>query len=385
MTDKVTLYDPQGQGKRIGGRRHRDESMATRPPRPSRSRPSWAMRSTTFPACPALAKTAAKLIKQYGSVEELVKHSQELSPKMRENVWRRPSYSHLAQLVTLRCDVPSNLDLEKCRFRGVNCDALRKHLIELGFTNLLKRVGGVPEAPIPEPVKCKPEEDFSTDLFGDANEPAARSRRQESSPDPKTHCADCNYRLVNTAEQFEQFSPNWRNKPNSPSTPRPMPSARVQQHRRHELLLEEGTGYYLPVAGPAGGEVLPLQPDPRRAQADPRKPRHRQVGHNLKYDPLVMRKRRPHARPQDGFHDRRLPARRQPRPYGIDRLAAQVFGIRKIPSGTDQYRPAPDLHRRRSASIVSPATPVRTRISACGSAKLRRAIHPSTADRQAAR
>ena len=152
VSDKVVLYDPQGEGK---------TTTAADIERDCGYPPSKAIEIQTLmgdnidnvPGVPGVGeKTAAKLIRQYGSVEEIVKHASELTPKLRDNVLASADVLAISRkLVTLRCDVPLNIDLQTCRFDGVNCQGLRKHFEELGFTNLLKRIGVLPEAPAPTP------------------------------------------------------------------------------------------------------------------------------------------------------------------------------------------------------------------------------------------
>src|SRR2546421_407686 len=82
-------------------------------------------------------KTALKLIKQYGSAENVLAHVEELKGKMKENFERFGDRIPVArQLVTLKTDVEFEFDSENCRFVGLNVEALRKHLAECGFYSL---------------------------------------------------------------------------------------------------------------------------------------------------------------------------------------------------------------------------------------------------------
>src|SRR5439155_14494656 len=87
-------------------------------------------------------KTAAKLVKKYGSADAVLKHLDELTPKMRENFEKYGNRLPVSRsLVTLKDDVEMEFDPEVCRFNGVNKQALRSHLLALGFQGLLKRIG----------------------------------------------------------------------------------------------------------------------------------------------------------------------------------------------------------------------------------------------------
>ncbi|MDB5294564.1 MAG: polymerase, partial [Phycisphaerales bacterium] len=91
-------------------------------------------------------KTAAKLIKKYGSADAVLAHVDELTPKMRENFKAHGDRMAMARrLVTLDRHVQFDWSVEACKYAGLNADGLRKHLQELNFTNLLRRTeaGGV--------------------------------------------------------------------------------------------------------------------------------------------------------------------------------------------------------------------------------------------------
>src|SRR5687768_16143001 len=86
-------------------------------------------------------KTAARLIRRYGKAEEILKHLDELTPKLRENFEKNAHVLPMSrQLVTLRRDVDFKFDTEACAFQGLNLPAMRPHLEALGFTSLMKRL-----------------------------------------------------------------------------------------------------------------------------------------------------------------------------------------------------------------------------------------------------
>jgi DNA polymerase-1 len=76
-------------------------------------------------------KTAVKLIKKYGSADAVLKHLDELTPKMRQNFAEHGKNLEMARrLVTLKRDVEFDWDAERCKYTGLNLDGLRKHLQE---------------------------------------------------------------------------------------------------------------------------------------------------------------------------------------------------------------------------------------------------------------
>ena len=88
-------------------------------------------------------KTAAKLINEYGSVAGVLENADKLTPKLKENVLAFASeLERTRTLVTLRTDVEFDFDAAACEFTGLDTDALREHLSELGFKSLIARLGG---------------------------------------------------------------------------------------------------------------------------------------------------------------------------------------------------------------------------------------------------
>jgi DNA polymerase-1 len=133
-------------------------------------------------------KTAVKLIKQYGSAAAVLDHLDDLTPKLRENFQTfAPEIDKTRRLVTLEKNVEIDFDPQKCRFVGLNIPALKKHLAELNFTSLLKRLGG------DEP----PPAQFSESLFGGEAKPVEGPAAQTA--------ADSQYHLVHTQELFAAF------------------------------------------------------------------------------------------------------------------------------------------------------------------------------------
>ena len=69
--------------------------------------------SDNIPGVPGIGpKTAQKLIATYGSMENLLEHTNELKGKQKENLETFRDQALLSkELVTIKCDVPLSLDL----------------------------------------------------------------------------------------------------------------------------------------------------------------------------------------------------------------------------------------------------------------------------------
>lgn len=86
-------------------------------------------------------KTAAEMIKKFGSVEEIYKHLDQLSPaiskKMTDGYEEAVRSKHLVTIVT---DVPITLDLEACKISDYDQKGAIRLFEELGFKSLIKKL-----------------------------------------------------------------------------------------------------------------------------------------------------------------------------------------------------------------------------------------------------
>jgi DNA polymerase-1 len=95
-----------------------------------------------IPGIPGIgAKTATKLLKQFGTVEELVKNTDQLKGKQKENVENFAEQGLLSkELATIKIDVPVDFVEEELRYDGFDEEKLRAIFTELEFRTLSKRV-----------------------------------------------------------------------------------------------------------------------------------------------------------------------------------------------------------------------------------------------------
>lgn len=101
-----------------------------------------------IPGIPGIGpKTASKLIKQYGSVEELVKNCDDLKGKQKENVMNFCDQGLLSkELATIHINVPIAFDENELKVEEPNEEKLKALFEELEFRTLMRRVFGTPEA-----------------------------------------------------------------------------------------------------------------------------------------------------------------------------------------------------------------------------------------------
>jgi DNA polymerase-1 len=98
--------------------------------------------SDNLPGVPGVGeKTAAKLIATYGTLEELYRHLDELSPRQRERLEAaRDQVFHNREMMRLRRDVPVEVDVERLRIGGFDPEALRQLFQQLEFRSLYPRL-----------------------------------------------------------------------------------------------------------------------------------------------------------------------------------------------------------------------------------------------------
>ena len=97
-----------------------------------------------IPGIPGIGeKTAVKLLKAYGTIEELLKNTHELKGKQKENVENFAEQGLLSkELATISQEVPIAFVEEELRYESPNEEKLKALFAELEFRTLTKRVFG---------------------------------------------------------------------------------------------------------------------------------------------------------------------------------------------------------------------------------------------------
>ena len=94
-----------------------------------------------FPGCPGVGeKTAAKLINQFGSIDNMLQHTDEIKGKLREKVENAVEDIKMSKfLATIRTDVPMQLDLDELKVEQPDETKLRAIFEELEFKILINK------------------------------------------------------------------------------------------------------------------------------------------------------------------------------------------------------------------------------------------------------
>src|SRR4051812_15270095 len=105
-----------------------------------------------IPGVPGVGpKTAALLIQQYGDVETVLAHAEEIAkPKLRQNLIEHAEAARMSrELVRLVCDAPLPEPLDDLEMKGIPDGPLREFLEEQGFKALLARLNGTSQVKAP--------------------------------------------------------------------------------------------------------------------------------------------------------------------------------------------------------------------------------------------
>ena len=155
-----------------------------------------------IPGIPGIgAKTAVKLLKQFGSMENLLKNTDQLKGKQKENVEKFAEQGLLSKrLATIKLDVPIQFDAEKYIVEDINREALTELFQELEFRSLSKSILGANDSNGNQHTDNKTAQ---TDLFG--NPVASKGKKTVSAPEfsivkNNIENVEHNYHLIDTPE-----------------------------------------------------------------------------------------------------------------------------------------------------------------------------------------
>ena len=102
----------------------------------------WGDASDNIPGIPGVGeKTASKFVQEYGSLEGLLEHTDDLKGKMKENVINFADQGRMSKmLATINTEAPVEFDVEELKVKQPNLPALLKIFEELEFRTFAKRI-----------------------------------------------------------------------------------------------------------------------------------------------------------------------------------------------------------------------------------------------------
>jgi len=250
----------------------------------------WGDAVDNIPGIPGIGeKTAKALIKQYGSMENIIAHSHELKGKQRENVENFAEQGLISKkLATILLDVPVELDEASLELCDPSRDLLEPLFTELEFRTLGRRVFG-DEFSV---TTARFQEGTQTDLFGNqSGETIQYTNTLEEEPAEKLPAktienTEHDYQLVDSAEQrADLIKLLLAEKRISFDTETTGTDANMADLVGLSFSIKPGTGYYIPV--PAERAAAQSIIDEFRAVLE--NEAIEKIGQNTKYDILVLK------------------------------------------------------------------------------------------------
>ena len=151
-----------------------------------------------FPGCPGVGpKTAAKLIAQFGSIDNMLANSSQIKGKLREKVEGAVDDIRMSKfLATIRTDVPIDLNLDQLKVEEPDTAKLAEIFTELEFKSLLDKFVKKPQ---PQPKVAN----MQLDLF--AENPTNDAAAPEISSFESLKTTSHEYQLVETEEDARRL------------------------------------------------------------------------------------------------------------------------------------------------------------------------------------
>lgn len=291
VTERVRMYRP------ANGRASQAEVMG-----PEEVKAKWGIGSTlqvidllglmgdsadNIPGCPGVGeKTAARLIGDFGSVENLLAHTDQLKGALRLKVEANAEQIRTSKwLATIRTDVPGvKLDMDMLAAAPANEEALQSIYEELELRSLLRRRAGT--AATAATTTGRKVTVVQGNLFDSPETPApaltAPSPAAEAVSDLAAYSPQtARYHLVDTPEALARLKERLLQSPllsmDTETTGTDPIRARLVGM---SFAVEEGEAWYVPV-GIDGAEALEMRAVYEHAGIA-------KVGHNLKYDMQVL-------------------------------------------------------------------------------------------------
>ena len=144
VTDKILLYKPAkfGEPAQVWGPKEVCERYGIQEPKQLIDILGlWGDAADNIPGIPGIGeKTAAQLVQKYGSVENLIAHTDELKGKQKENVMNFAEQGLMSKmLATINLEVPVDFNEEELKAKEPDVPALMALFEELEFRTFAKR------------------------------------------------------------------------------------------------------------------------------------------------------------------------------------------------------------------------------------------------------
>ena len=215
-------------------------------------------------------KGAVELIGQYGSLDAVYEHLDELKPGLRAKLEKDKDIAYLSQTLSrIVCDAPIKLDLQAARVGQYNRTLIHELLMRLEFKSLLNKL----------PPEMQPVEAGLT-LFGDVDNRQSQPARE--------HLQSARYEAILEEKRLDELIGQLDNQTLVAVDTETTSVDSLQAGLVGiSLAWEEGQAYYIPV-GHAAGSQLDTKLVLAKLKPLLEKPGLGKVGHNIKFDYEIL-------------------------------------------------------------------------------------------------
>ena len=251
--------------------------------------------SDNIPGCPGVGeKTAQKLISEFGSIENLLEHTDQLKGALKTKVENnREMITFSKFLATIKIDVPIKLDMKALVREEPNEEELRKIFEEMEFRTLIDRV--LKKSNAPSPSSAAPDLFSPGPLFTPNNGPVQGNLFEEFAGDrlddekksnlARLETSNFDYQLLDTEEKRSEIikkllTTKILSIDTETTSAEPMEAELVGM----SFSDTENQAYYVPVP-PEREEALKIVNEFRPLYENENSMK---VGQNIKYDILVL-------------------------------------------------------------------------------------------------
>ena len=220
------------------------------------------------------AKTATTLLETYDHLDNIYAHLEELPSRVRNRLEPGREAAYLSyKLAKIRTDVEISLDLEKAHIKNINLQAVKRLFYELQFRTFTRKLEEIFLRPEPK------DQGEQLSLFGEAITQVGITSKYQPA---EVRIVDTEKSLLELCEKLKtvrEFAVDTET-----TSTDPMQAELVGV----SIAYEEGKGYYLPVGHQTKEPQLPLELVVEHLGPILSDPAIAKIGHNLKYDGLVL-------------------------------------------------------------------------------------------------
>jgi DNA polymerase I len=234
--------------------------------------------SDNIPGVPGVGdKTAKTLLESYGHLDDIYEHIDEVATRFRNKLVDGRESAYLSyELAKIKTDVALSIDLESARTDKIDYQGVVELFKELEFKSLLAKIeqlGNAPSQTAPSGQLSLFEENRSPDRIGEGQAPLFETVIVDTASNLKN--------LVNELKQAKRLSFDTETSGTDPITADIVGVS---------LAFEKDKGYYLPLGHNQKHAQLAIKQVMDALRPALTDENIEKVGHNLKYDTLIMQR-----------------------------------------------------------------------------------------------